>query len=117
MKYNIEEQFNCVVINLRGDIMGGPHAKKFREDLHALIDQNKTNVIVNLGKVKFINSSGLGILIGGLTTIKKAGGKLVICEASNKIESLLMTTQLNKVFDNYSSLEEAKDSFQEKAVE
>lgn len=117
MKYDIEEQFNCVVVNLRGDIMGGPHAKKFREDLHELVEQNKTNVIVNLRKVKFINSSGLGILIGALTTIKKAGGKLVICEASNKIDSLLMTTQLNKVFENYSSLENARESFQEKTAE
>ena len=116
MRYEIEEQFNCVVINLNGDIMGGPHAKKFREDLHELVDQGKTNVIVNLAKVKFINSSGLGILIGALTTIKKADGRLVICEADKKINSLLMTTQLNKVFEGYASLEEAKESFQAKAA-
>lgn len=117
MKYTINEQFNCIVINFKGDIMGGPDAKTFREDLHELVEQDKTNVVLNLAKVKFINSSGLGILIGALTTIKKADGRLVICEADKKINSLLMTTQLNKVFETYSSLEEAKESFQEKAAE
>jgi anti-sigma B factor antagonist len=114
MKYEIKEQFNCVVIEFKGDIVGGPHAIKFREDLHELIEQGKTNVIVNLGKVKFMNSSGLGILIGALTTMKKADGKLVICEANKKIESLLMMTQLIKVFEHYQSLDEAIDSFQKK---
>lgn len=117
MRYDIKEQFNCVVINIKGDIKGGPHAKTFRDDLHELVAKDKTNVIVNLAKVKFINSSGLGILISSHSTIKKAGGKLVICEADKKITSLLMTTQLNKVFENYGSLEEAKASFQKKAAE
>ena len=117
MKYTINEQFNCVVIELKGDVVGGPHAVEFREDLHELIDQGKTNIIINLGKVKFMNSSGLGILISALTTVKKADGRLVISEANKKIDSLLMTTQLNKVFENYSTLEEAKDSFQQKTTD
>ena len=101
MKYSIKEQFNCVVISLKGKLMGGPDAEKFREDLHELIEQDKTNVIVNLGKVKFMNSSGLGIIIGALTTMRKAGGNLIICEADKKIEDLLIVTQLISVFQHY----------------
>lgn len=75
MKYDIKEQFNCIVITLKGNVMGGPNVEIFRNELHKLIDEGKTNVVVNLGKVKFMNSSGLGILIGALTTMKNAGGK------------------------------------------
>ncbi len=112
MKYDMKEQFNCVIFEVKGNVMGGPEAEKFREDLHKLVDEGKTNVIINLGKVKFMNSSGLGMLIGGLTTIKKAGGKLVICEADKKIENLLMMTQLITVFEHYRTLDEAVQAFQ-----
>lgn len=112
MKYNIREQFNCVIIDLKGNVMGGPHAETFRMELHQLTEQGKKNVIINLGKVKFMNSSGLGILIGSLTTMKNAGGNLIICEADKKIENLLMVTQLISVFNHYRTLDEAVKYYQ-----
>lgn len=107
MNYNVSEKYNCVIIELKGNVMGGPDAEIFRDELHKLIEEGKKKVVVDLGKVKFMNSSGLGILIGGLTTMKNADGELVICQADKKIESLLMVTQLIKVFDHYRTLEEA----------
>ena len=73
------------------------------------------DILVDLGKVKFMNSSGLGILIGGMTTMKNADGELVICQADKKIESLLMVTQLIKVFNHFRTLDEAVDYFHQKA--
>lgn len=112
MKYSIKEHFNCVIIELKGNLMGGPDAEQFREELHNLIEQDKTNVIVNLGKLKFMNSSGLGIIIGALTTMRKAGGNLIICEADKKIENLLMITQLISVFQHYRTVKEAIEHYQ-----
>lgn len=114
MKYDISEKYNSVVITFKGNLMGGPDAEKFREKLHELIEKGKTQVIVDLGKVKFMNSSGLGILIGGLTTMKKAGGEFVICQADKKIESLLMVTQLINVFNHFRTLDEAVEYFNSK---
>src|SRR6056297_348378 len=105
MNYKVSEKYNCVIIELKGNVMGGPDAEIFRDELHKLIEQGKKEVVVDLGKVKFMNSSGLGILIGGLTTIKNAGGELVICQADKKIESLLMVTQLIKVFNHFRTLD------------
>lgn len=113
MKYDISEKYNCVVITFKGKLMGGPQAEAFRDDLHKLIEQGKKEVVVDLGKVSFMNSSGLGLLIGGLTTMKNAGGDMVICRADEKIESLLMVTQVIKVFKHYRSLDEAVNSFSE----
>jgi anti-sigma B factor antagonist len=98
---------------MKGDIIGGPHAKEFTETLHQLVDEGKKQIIVDLGKVKFMNSSGIGILISGYTTLKNAGGELAICRADKKIKDLLVVTQLITVFDHYQTLDEAVDSFQD----
>lgn len=92
--------------------MGGPDTVALNEQLHKLIDEGKKNVVVDLGKVNFMNSSGLGMLIGGYTTMKNAGGDLRICNATDKIESLLMITKLITVFQHFKSLDEAVKSFE-----
>lgn len=112
MNYNINERYNSVVIELKGKVMGGPDAETFRNELHKLIEEDKNNVIVDLSNVKFMNSSGLGILIGGLTTMRNAGGDLKICGATDSIRSLLMVSQLIKVFDHYDTLEDALAAYQ-----
>lgn len=113
MSFNVSEKYNCVVIEFKGNVMGGPDAVNLNEELHDLIEQDKTNVVVDLGKVKFMNSSGLGMLIGALTTMKKAGGDLRIANATDKIESLLIITKLITVFKHYKTLDEAIASYQE----
>lgn len=100
-----------MIIPLKGNVMGGPQANGFREELHQLIEKGKKQVIVDLGKVKFMNSSGLGILIAGLTTMRNADGDLRICRADKKIESLLMVTQLITVFKHFRTLDEAVASY------
>jgi anti-sigma B factor antagonist len=116
MNYSINERYNCIVVEFSGNLMGGPDASRFNEDLHDLIDQDKKEVVADLGSVKFMNSSGLGILIGGLTTMRNAGGDLRIAGADKRIESLLMVTKLITVFNSYRTVEEAVESFEENPV-
>lgn len=111
MNFNVSERYNCVVIEFKGNVMGGPDAVSLNEKLHELIDEGKTNIVADLGKVKFMNSSGLGMLIGGLTTMRKAGGDLRITNATDKIESLLVITKLITVFKHYKTLDEAIKSY------
>ena len=113
MNFNVSERYNCVVIEFKGNVMGGPDAVRLNEKLHELIEKDQTNVVADLGKVKFMNSSGMGMLIGGLTTMRKAGGDLRITKASDKIESLLVVTKLITVFEHYKTLDEAVESYQD----
>jgi len=113
MRFSIDEKYNCVVIKFKGNVMGGPDTVKLNEKLHELIDEGKKNLVVDLSRVKFMNSSGLGVLIGALTTMRKAGGDLRIANATDKIESLLVITKLVTVFNHYKSLEEAVESYNE----
>ncbi|MCA1801360.1 MAG: STAS domain-containing protein [Rhodothermaceae bacterium] len=113
MSFKVSERYNSVVLEFKGNVMGGPDAVSLNEQLHELIDQNKKNIVVDLGKVKFMNSSGLGMLIGALTTMRNAGGDLRIANATDKIESLLIITKLITVFQHFKSVEEAVESFKE----
>ncbi|MCH8558646.1 MAG: STAS domain-containing protein [Balneolia bacterium] len=113
MNYSVTEHYNTIVIQFKGKAMGGPAASKYMDEIKELVEQGKTNVVGDLSKVSFMNSSGLGILISSLTSIRNAGGDLRICGASQRIESLLMVTKLITVFKHFKTREEAIASFQE----
>ena len=112
MKIKTTEKYEAVVIELKGNVMGGDDTKDFNELLHKLIDEGKTRIVVDLGDVKFMNSSGLGMLIGGLTTVKKANGYYKLANITDKIESLLIITKLITIFEHYDSVDKALESFQ-----
>lgn len=112
MKTKIVEKYGAVVIEVKGNVMGGPDATEFSNMLHKLLSENKKNMVIDLSSVKFMNSSGLGMLISGLTTVTKDGGKLKLANIGDKIESLLMITKLITIFDTHESVEEALESFE-----
>ena len=111
MKIKTTEKYEAVVIELKGNVMGGDDTKEFNELLHKLIEEEKTRIVVNLADVKFMNSSGLGMLIGGLTTMKKAEGQYKLANVTEKIESLLIITKLITIFETFDSVDEAVQSF------
>jgi len=111
MKIKTSEKYDAVVVELKGNVMGGPDAQEFQDLLHNLLDEGKKNVVVNLAAVKFMNSSGLGMLISGFTTMKNGGGSLILANATEKINSLLVITQLITIFENFDSIDEAVQSF------
>lgn len=111
MKLDTKEIDGITVISLDGNVMGGPDATSLNDELHKLVSESKSKVVVDLGNVKFMNSSGLGMLIRALSTIRNAGGDLKLARPSEKIESLLMVTKLITVFDHYESVEQAVKAF------
>ena len=111
MKIKTTEKYEAVIIALKGNVMGGDDTKMFNEHVHKLIEEDKKNVVIDLSGVKFMNSSGLGMLIGGLTTLKKADGVLKLASVTDKIESLLMITKLITIFDSYDTVDEAVKAF------
>ncbi len=111
MKTKVNERYEAVVIELKGNVMGGEDTKEFNDLLHKLIDEGKKNIVVDLSDVKFMNSSGLGMMIGGLTTMKKAGGNLKLARVTEKIESLLIITKLITIFEFFENVDDAIKSF------
>lgn len=111
MNYSVEERYNAVVIKFKGNVMGGPDGARLHEQLHQLREEGKMNVVVDLAKVGFMNSSGLGMLISGMTTMRNAGGDLRLANPADRIQSLLIVTRLITVFQHYDSVDEAIASY------
>ncbi len=113
MNFNVDERYNAVLITLKGNVMGGPDGASLHDTLHELKEQGKKNVVIDLSKTKFMNSSGLGLLISGMTTMRNSGGDLRLANVADKIQSLLVITKLITVFKHYDSVDEAIASYDE----
>ncbi|GAB5520610.1 MAG: STAS domain-containing protein [Bacteroidota bacterium] len=116
MNFNVDERYNAVVITLKGNVMGGPDGAKMHDTLHEMRENGKKNVVVDLSKVKFMNSSGLGMLISGMTTMRNAGGDLRLANVADRIQSLLVITKLITVFKHFESVDEAIESYESDPV-
>jgi len=110
MKFEDSLQDDIVVFSVSGKIMGGEETTMFHGKMHEYIQLNKKNVVIDLAKVEWMNSVGLGMLISALTTAKNSGGRLVLANIT-KIESILTITRLITVFEHYDSRDEALKSF------
>jgi anti-sigma B factor antagonist len=111
MKFAKKEQKGATIIALSGNVMGGPDATVLNQQIHQLISDGTRKVVIDLADVQFVNSSGLGMLIGSLTTMRNAGGELKIACASKKVETLIEVTKLDRVFDLHKTVNAAIASF------
>ena len=99
------------ILALKGKLMGGPDSTALHDRIHSLIADGINQVVIDLSKVKWMNSSGLGALMASLTTLRNAGGDLKLANVTKKIESLLLITKLMYVFETYNSVDRAVASF------
>jgi anti-sigma B factor antagonist len=111
MKISHREEGAVEIIEPKGKIMGGPESTALHDLLHELIEQDKKSVVIDLSKVDWMNSTGLGLLISGLTTLRKSGGELKLANVTDKIQSLLTITKLVTVFKTFDTVDEAVNSF------
>jgi anti-sigma B factor antagonist len=111
MKFKVREEGNVTIIDLSGKLMGGFDADVFRDLVHELIEKGRKKIVVNLAGIKWINSTGVGILITGYTTLRKNKGDLKLLNVSNKIESMLYVTKLNLIFECFEDEREAIQSY------
>ena len=111
MQIRHSDRQDVAVLHLQGKIMGGPDATSLHEKLHELIEEGQLKVVVDLTDVDWMNSSGLGILIGGLSALRKSGGDLKLASVTEKIDEVLHITKLDRVFDVYGDIDSAVESY------
>jgi anti-sigma B factor antagonist len=111
VKLKIRKTDSIAILDLTGKLMGGPDADVFKDTIKQLVEEGYKNVIVNLESVPWVNSTGLGILIAGYTTLKREGGALKLIHVTERIDSILMITKLGTIFESYSDEQQAIDSF------
>ena len=99
------------ILDLSGKITIGAGSVQLREAIRKLIDSNNKNILLNLGDVSYVYSSGIGELVHSFTTTNNAGGNLKLLNLTKKIQDLLAITKLLTVFETFTSEDEALRSF------
>ncbi len=86
------------------DVYTSPQLK---QDIVQLAERGVKHIIIDLSKVEYLDSTGLGVLIGGLKRLREAGGNLALVGPGMRIQRIFEITGLNKIFDIYATEEEA----------
>ena len=102
-----ESNKEIAIIDLTPEVLGGTEALDFSNTINELADAGVKCVVVDLGKVGIMNSSGLGMLVSGYSSLKKKNINLILANLPKKVEKLLEMTHLINVFDIQASVEGA----------
>lgn len=100
------------VVDLEGKVTIGSGDTQIRQHILGMLDQGKDKIILNLEKLKYMDSSGVGELVSIFTTVSNKGGQLKLTNLSSKIFDLLQITQLLQVFDVHEDVESALLDFE-----
>jgi len=111
---NMEYQFNLehgfLVVSLKGDLIGEENGPKIVAELEGYNGEGNLKVIIDISEVRYINSSGIGVLITLLTKARNKGGELCLIKPSESVRKLLIITKLQAIFKVFDSISEAKTS-------
>lgn len=111
LKITNREVGGITVVNLSGRLTLGDASALLRESLKGLLDGGKKKIVLNLGEVGYIDSSGLGELVSSFTTVRNSGGELKLANLTQKVNDLLTVTKLYTVFEIHNDEQAAVNSF------
>src|SRR5688572_23244650 len=101
-----------VIVDMEGKVTLGETNRQLHEAIRQLTAEGKKNVLLNLKDVTFIDSSGLGEIVAGFTTLRTNGGSLKLINMPKRITDLMTITKLYTVFDIYENEADGVDSFE-----
>jgi anti-sigma B factor antagonist len=111
MRIKEKMQGDVAILTIAGNMMGGPETSSLHDKVKSLMVDGVKKIVIDLGKVKWMNSSGLGVLMSCWGSLRKEDGNLKLANVSEKINSLLMITQLIQFFETFETVERALASY------
>jgi anti-sigma B factor antagonist len=99
VKLNTRQVGNVSVIDVAGRITLGEGSAALRETLRDMVAKNQNKILLNLADVTYIDSSGIGELVSGYTTVTNTGGQLKLLNLNKRVKDLLQITKLYTVFE------------------
>ena len=99
------------ILELKGKLTLGDGDTLLKDKIHSLVDQDRKHIVLDLGGVSYVDSAGLGEIVGSLTTVTRGGGTLKLLNLNKRIQDLMVMTKLMTVFDTYDTEAEAVRSF------
>ena len=111
IKATTRESKEVTIVDISGRITLGEGSALLRDTVRDLLAKGQKHILLNLGDVSYIDSSGIGELVSGFTTVKNQGGELKLLNLTKKVHDLLQITKLYTVFDVHSDENAAIQSF------
>lgn len=102
---------DVTILDMDGKVTIGEGSVALRTTIRRLISEGKKNILLNLGSVGYIDSSGIGELVSSFTSVNKEGGTLKLLNLTEKLQDLLAITKLLTVFDVFEDEGAALGSF------
>jgi anti-sigma B factor antagonist len=103
---------DVTVIDAVGRITLGEGSSTFRDTIKDLVSKGNKKMLLNLAEVSYIDSSGIGELVSGFTTVSNAGGSLKLLNLTKRIQDLLQITKLYTIFEVFDDEAAALATFQ-----
>ena len=111
MKIQRREAGGAVILDIQGQITLGEGDEELKDAIDKLVADGQKRILLNLKKVSFMDSSGVGELVGCYTTVKRGGGKLKLLNLNEKVHDILQITQLISVFETFDNEAKALASY------
>ena len=111
MELSTREEGRVTILTVRGDLVIGDPETTFKKTVSRLLEEGNVNLLVDLGHVGFLDSSGLGALVRALKHSQDEGGQTKLLNAGPQVRKLLEMTKLDSVFEMHDDLEKAVSSF------
>jgi anti-sigma B factor antagonist len=99
MKSSTRQVNGVTIVDLSGRITLGEGSVVLRDTVRELVGKGQKRILLNLGDVTYIDSSGIGELVSAFTTVRNQGGELKLLNLTKKVHDLLQITKLYTVFD------------------
>ena len=99
MKISTRQVDGVTIVDCSGRITLGEGSITLRDTVSQLLTKGQKKILLNLGEVNYIDSSGIGELVSAFTTVRKQGGELKLLNLTKKVHDLLQITKLYTVFD------------------
>ena len=111
VKLSTRQVGDVTVVDVAGRITLGEGSSALRDTLRELVGKGQKKILLNLGDVSYIDSSGIGELVSGFTTVTNSGGQLKLLGLNKRVKDLLQITKLYTVFDVHEEEAAAVRSF------
>lgn len=110
MKFKSEKTDDITIITIPVDALDAGNIMEFKADITPLLKESK-KVLLNMGKVRFMDSSGIGAMLSCLRTVTGGGGELKMFSVKEQLISLFKLVRLDRIIDIYDSKKQAVESF------
>ena len=104
---DIEKRGDIFVLTPKKDLSGGEETRELERSIKEIVEQGPPQIVVDLGRVSYINSAGLGSLVAAHTSCKNREGWMRLARTGKRIKNLFLITKLTFVFETFESVDDA----------